>query len=778
MALAATACSVTPAQASSLVSSAPREVARGDRFVVLVDGADLRTPAAYQGAVAFDHHRATLLGVTQPADRIASRGRAVQTLGPVRRGRVETFGFYSCAAIRCGMRRLPQGAGRRLTSIELQAERPGLLRLRLAGIRTSDAAGSRVASSRGVRTLTVRVLPGSARPRRGRATARLPLRVVRSPGPRGPVDRNGDGIVDAADAAELALDWTLLKGAGSECRRRRGADVNGDGCVDVTDVQLAAARAARRTRARASANQVFTVDATSDAPDAVADGVCQATDGTCSLRAAITEANNLSGPNTVAFKIPGAGVQTIQLASRLPSVSDTTGPTTIDGYSQPGSAVNTDPLASNAKLMVQVRGTGSDGIDGLVVTSARNVVKGVAFYDLRRSIWLYGSGSQSNALLGDYIGTDAAGIASAPAYNVYGSGVTLEQGAASNRIGGTSLAARNVISGNARHGVATYTANTNRNVIANNIIGLSPGGDRSLLNYKHGIDINSGSSYNRIGGTAALQRNVISGNGDGNLNDFTAGVEVSHSVLTVGNLIVGNYIGTDLTGQAGPAYTANSMYGIRIEDAVNDTTISDNVIGNNLKGGIKIDAPFTTNNRMSNNRIGVSVTGAPIPNGVFGVLIAWRATHTMIGPNNVIANNPVGVEIGHVDSDWNTITRNSFYANSGLGIDLEPWTYPNPNDPGDADTGTNEQLNYPVITSASSSTVSGTACAGCVVELFAADSPAGAYGEGQTYLASATADSVGQFSASIAVPAGTVITSTATDPAGNTSEFSLDVTAP
>ena len=117
---------------------------------------------------------------------------------------------------------------------------------------------------------------------------------------------------------------------------------------------------------------------------------------TCTLRAAIVEANAQSGANEVDFAIPGSGVQTIQLGSQLPTVTDTSGPTTIDGYTQPGASPNSSQFASNAQLRIALRGTGSHGIDALRITSPNNVVRGISFYNFRRSVWLAGGNAKGN----------------------------------------------------------------------------------------------------------------------------------------------------------------------------------------------------------------------------------------------------------------------------------------------------------------------------------------------------------------------------------------------
>src|SRR6185436_19349495 len=121
------------------------------------------------------------------------------------------------------------------------------------------------------------------------------------------------------------------------------------------------------------------------------------------------------------------------------------------------------------------------------------------------------------------------------------------------------------------------------------------------------------------------------------------------------------------------------------------------------------------------NRIGVTTTGQAGRNEVYDVYVSQGATANQI-TGNIIANSPVGVRVSDPGTDGNAITQNSVFGNDGLGIDLDPYFQVNPNDPGDVDTGSNEQLNFPVIGQATPTAVSGTACAGCVVEVFLADS--------------------------------------------------------
>jgi CSLREA domain-containing protein len=511
----------------------------------------------------------------------------------------------------------------------------------------------------------------------------------------------------------------------------------------------------------------FTVDSVADDADASpGDGACATANRGCTLRAAIEEANLRTGPDAIAFDIPGKGVHTIQLGGQLPALEDTSGPTTIDGYTQPGSSPNTDPSVSNATITVQITSApGAFAVSrGLYVTSSGNTVRGLALFKLKNPITLYGG--DDNTVAGNFVGTDAAGDYAASGYVAAGDGVLMVHGARRNIIGGTSAADRNVVSGNARRGIVASGLRADYNRVINNIVGLGPKGDKRLANIKHGVDLNSGASQNVVGGAQPGERNVISGNG-------WTGVEISHLADTVENKVIRNFIGTDATGNGAPAYAYNGTQGVHLQDKVNNNEVTRNVIGNNRTEGVRI-AQNAFNNLLQYNRIGVSLDGkTPIPNDDAGVTLGNNSDQNRIGPNNTIANNPVGVQITTEDSDFNTITLNSIFGNTQLGIDLRPIGSANPNDEGDADRGANEQLNFPVIGTATTLSVTGRACGGCTVEVFLADGGAGAYGEGKTFVGSATASGAGIFSVPVSgVANGRYVTATATDSAGNTSEFS------
>ena len=103
--------------------------------------------------------------------------------------------------------------------------------------------------------------------------------------------------------------------------------------------------------------------------------------GAGSLRQAITDANAAGGADTIEFNIVGSGVHTIVPASALPQI---TGPTTIDGYTQPGAARQHErsQLGTNAQLMIEIDGTNTgalivDAILHFMPTADGSAVRGL-----------------------------------------------------------------------------------------------------------------------------------------------------------------------------------------------------------------------------------------------------------------------------------------------------------------------------------------------------------------------------------------------------------------
>lgn len=536
------------------------------------------------------------------------------------------------------------------------------------------------------------------------------------------------------------------------------------------------------------AGGTFVVNSTGDQPDAKLDGTCLTAAGTCTLRAALREADNVNGHAEIDFDIPGGGVQTITLTSNLPRFLNPNG-ITVDGFTQPGASPNTDPQVDNATLTISIVGNGytRQSYFGLWLQDGNNVIKGLDLYNLQEEIYMAGSESTNNQIIGDIVCTDPTGTFKATTTVAGADGVVVQTGASDNWVGEPGNANRNTESGCPHHGIDTARDHTDDNTFQNNIVGLNPLATKALPNRSHGIDMNTGTAETLIGGLEPGEGNVLSGN-------TQEGIEISHGTNTVDNYVIGNYIGTDASGDNAYPWTANNQWGVHLEGAPScddcgavggDDLVMDNVIVNSNAGGVLIDKG-QNHDVVQDNEIGVTANGTPAGNRYFGVRVEHDSFANTIGPNNEIAYNDNGIQLQSTgtepkDSESdptsdNTITQNSIHDNKKFGIDLAPLSEINP--PGGTDPNTNNGIDAPVITSAQGSTVSGTTCANCTVEVFVGDSKTGngGYPQGQTFVGSGTADGSGSFAVNTSASAGQVVVATTTDPQGDTSEYSNTAT--
>jgi hypothetical protein len=130
--------------------------------------------------------------------------------------------------------------------------------------------------------------------------------------------------------------------------------------------------------------------------------------GAGSLRQAILDANaNISAGDTIDFAITNLST-TISPSSALPDITD---PVTIDGYTQPGAAVNTSATTFNGAVLVRIAGASAgSGANGLTIAIGDNTVRGLiitGFIGAGDGIEISGGGN--NVIEGCLIGIDAAG---------------------------------------------------------------------------------------------------------------------------------------------------------------------------------------------------------------------------------------------------------------------------------------------------------------------------------------------------------------------------------
>jgi uncharacterized delta-60 repeat protein len=438
-----------------------------------------------------------------------------------------------------------------------------------------------------------------------------------------------------------------------------------------------------------------------------------------SLRQSLREAKATPGPDRIEFNIPGAGPHTIQPLSALPAITDSV---IVDGWSEPDFAgmpiIELDGSKSGAGVH-GLRVTGSNStirglvvnrfggqgiqIDGSVATG--NVISGsyigtditgtiaegnaAGGIEIKVAAWgnviggtdpgtrnvisgNAGTGisivldSHSNVVEGNYIGTDVTGAGALPNIGV---GVQIA-GSANNRIGGSTLAERNIVSGNGATGIHLGGVATTGNVISGNYVGTDATGTRDLGNAVHGVSIVNAASLNVVGGSAAGAGNTVSGNG-------SVGILIS-GASTNRNVAAGNFIGTDASGTTA---LGNAVRGVQIDTGASDNLIGTNgdgvgdafernVISGNSNIGVWVTGAGSDNNVIAGNFIGTDVSGTlELGNTSHGIQISGAASDNLVGTNgdgvndvaerNVISGNGGhGVFVASAGSDRNVIAGN------------------------------------------------------------------------------------------------------------------------
>jgi hypothetical protein len=438
---------------------------------------------------------------------------------------------------------------------------------------------------------------------------------------------------------------------------------------------------------------------------------------------------------------------------------------------------------------IELAGPGPTKFDAFVLHSPGSLIRGLDIHGFNHAIYMDQTSSASNTIVGNMIGLTPTGNYDPNDKLVNSSSCIIMQGGAhDNVIGRPNLADRNVISGCSHEGIATYNYPTTRNTIQNNIIGLDPTGTQQRKNQSHGIDINTGTTYTMVGGTGALERNVLAGN-------FQTGIEISHIPSTAFNSVINNYIGTNLDASAAPSYARNGQFGVNLEgrgtcngqvcpsDAHNNM-VEGNVIVNSGVGGVMIDKG-QNHDTVSGNYIGVLPNGKAAGNADFGVRFEAGAYSNTIS-KNVIAYNGAGVQLEATGTqppnstesptNFNQITKNSIFGNTaGLGIDFKPYGALNTT----VDPNLNEGVLAPTLSKPTKTSVTVTTCANCTIELFVSSKGNGQFGQGQTFLTSGVANAKGTLVLTVpAAGAGKVVTADATTPKLSTSENSRGLAIP
>ena len=339
------------------------------------------------------------------------------------------------------------------------------------------------------------------------------------------------------------------------------------------------------------------------------------------LRSAIQYANHVSGTSEIFFDIPtsdagynsaSGGYWSIAPHSNLPIITHSV---ILDASTQSG---------YSAHPVIEINGTNA-GIDstGLNLTASNSTIRGFAINRFGGNGapgievgTLFTNTTTGDSIIGNYIGTDVLGTTALANISL---GIVVSGN--NNTIGGSAGAAtRNLVSGNTGSGIAIEDTLGN-NLVEGNYIGLNAAGTGNLGNSTSGIVVNGGTD-NTIGGTTAADRNVISGNGYDGI-DLIAGAD--------DNLVEGNYIGTDYTGNV---VVGNSNVGMVVDQGGG---------GHNTIGGLTSTPGTGAGNVISGNSdANVSLLGV-MGGWSRATSSAWRPTARPWETTATASTSPAGV---------------------------------------------------------------------------------------------------------------------------------------
>lgn len=382
--------------------------------------------------------------------------------------------------------------------------------------------------------------------------------------------------------------------------------------------------------------------------------------GAGSLRSAITAAqSDVAGlPHTIAFAIPlsdsgynpQTGVWTIVFSDEgLPAL--TTGYICIDGTTQTTFAGNNNPYGPEICL------NGNQNTVECCLSiqnSEYNTIKGLIINEFLYGIQIYGAASQYNTVASCYIGCNHNGTERKGNYN----GIEIISGAAYNLIGGTLTGQGNLLSGNEYAGLRISDSHYNK--VCGNYVGVNRDGSEALHNFD-GITIEGASVGNQIGGRESGERNITSGNVAYGIDIFGVGCTY--------NIILGNFIGTDVTG----SFAIPNTYGLLFDDRSHNNIVGGYLSGegNLISGNTAFGAYFYNNGTNSNyligNKIGTDISGImAIPNET-GVHIDGATYANVVDSNLISGNLANGITLFATYTDDNIIIRNK------IGTDISGW---------------------------------------------------------------------------------------------------------
>lgn len=391
---------------------------------------------------------------------------------------------------------------------------------------------------------------------------------------------------------------------------------------------------------------LFVVDGTGDQPDdLLGDNICDIGNGTCTLRAAIQEANASTGHDLIGFEL-GAGSRIIEPAANLPTIASRL---TIDGTTEPGFA---------GQPLVELRATnvtsGTNNEYAFIRATSPLTLRGLVINSLPQSGRALSLHGNNNVIQGNYLGTNAAGMSDATqgSYGIY----LLGRG---SLIGGLNPTPTSWCSGdcNIISGFGEgIQVNGGDHVIRGNFIGTDVTGTDDLGSQAVGVSLYA--DHSQVGGDQPEERNLISGNGIG----------IRMTWESRDNTITGNYIGTDASGTSAvtngagilqwyayPGVTGNVIGGDSDALGGSCTGVCNLISGNNRAIELGFDNAGPDGTVIQGNFIGTDASGTiAVPNTSQGIVLGGQSEDTQIG----------GIQPGE---------GNLISGNTGAAVSEFPW---------------------------------------------------------------------------------------------------------
>ena len=415
----------------------------------------------------------------------------------------------------------------------------------------------------------------------------------------------------------------------------------------------------------------FTVDIAADDADAhdsnPGDGICSDAFATCTLRAAIEEANALAGSDVILFA-DGLSEQTLVVAASEGPLPVITTQIFILGYSI--DAYNSAAtLLRDAPPQFTVDGSQLSSGNGFLYSgtgASGSVLSALGIVNFPSDGVVMALGADNISINRSYIGIHPNGTVAGNGGHGINAVITDDHkiGKTRHSNGTQFVSLGNVISANGAAGIRLFDSNDN--VINGNLIGLAPSGTSDRGNGQYGIDMSG--NNNQVGDfiNSLLAGNFLAANDSGGL-----------LIDGDNNRVYTNQLGKGETG----SFINSEGHGITVLGNLNFIGNNDNAKnkiyehqGSAIKLGVA-NATSANSNFIINNNIGSSGGGFPLNLSGNGTGVEVSNGNTNLIQDNLVLNSGIDSGIGYgitVRGDSTTISGNQVgYIDVLFGVSAE-----------------------------------------------------------------------------------------------------------